>query len=255
MLGLNYFNLKATPSGFIVVQESSSNSVLIMNKKLKTKIAFQGKASTFQTSLQKKFKKRPCFSFEDNKIIWLRQDSSFSSLDLTNQDIENYLAARPLGYTDSEIYLVQCLPKFEKEQFILLYRLVEEAHDILCYYDHKACSAKTIEPNKLLLGLNSIHTIDMFSDLDQVLVVGKMNTELSEDVNVLLTTKFEGEMKLIDYYILPDDFSKCKLGSVLMTRSDDMFFVTADNFILSLRRNQDSQIVLSKVIELDIEGT
>ena len=36
---LNYFGLKTTPSGFIVIQETGSNDILVLTKRLEEKIA------------------------------------------------------------------------------------------------------------------------------------------------------------------------------------------------------------------------
>jgi len=79
ILDLKYFGLRSTPSGHIVIQKKTSNTLTVFDKKLTKEVEFPGDQVDV---VDKKIYREPHFSFEGNNILWFGGKNSLYIVDL-----------------------------------------------------------------------------------------------------------------------------------------------------------------------------
>ena len=161
--------MKTTPSGFIVIQETGSNDILVLTKRLEEKIALQGKPSLISTP--KSLQKFTNFCYEGDQITWMNADNSFVSFDLTNQEVKEYPDLYPEAINKENLLLLQAIGDFEEEIFMMNFWDFGSKKNILSFVEKKSKPEK-IEFSRINKELVSINQLELFKGKDLCLLSG-----------------------------------------------------------------------------------
>ena len=101
-----------------MVQLEDSNDIRILNKRLQTAISLEGSPSQLSDINEILWKRHPHFTTETDKIIWLNGDNNFSTLTLTDQEVDNYGPFLHENYEAEDLYLLQVVADFDKNCFL-----------------------------------------------------------------------------------------------------------------------------------------
>ena len=239
---LNYFGLKTTPSGFIVIQETGSNDILVLTKRLEEKIALQGKPSLISTP--KNLQKFTNFCYEGDQITWLNSDNGFVSFDLTNQEVKEYPEIYPEGTNKENLLLLQSIGDFENEKFLINFWNFESKKNVLSYVE-KGDKPVNLNFSKISKELVSINQLELFKEKDICLLSGQTSSFFSKST-IFALLDFKKGQKTLSVHRCPDSLQGKNRCLRMIKEAPDNFIASFDHTlaVYGLDRGENNLILL-----------
>ena len=166
-----YFALRATPSGHLVIQTHYSHDLVVLDRKLKVKLEFNGKKHSKVPVFRE-----PHFSFEGEKMIWFGGNNSISIVDL--RDLSQTVVSNLLP----EFEELESTPEpklsiadFKASKLMILYEM--DGESLIVYNERDRDPDMYILPEKFD-DMNNVNCMDLSKDKSTGFLGGETSLEM-----------------------------------------------------------------------------
>lgn len=147
----------------------------------------------------------PNFYAEKDKIVWITGPKTFSSLDLTNQDIEEFGLLLPEEVDDSSLILVQVIADFVNQKYLANWYNSLSGSTFLVYSETSVPNPIMYKASHFAKNLHKIHRLEVLSDLRSGIAFGNKKTVFG-DRGFLMSFVVEEGVHLKHCFDIPLEF-------------------------------------------------